>query len=743
MVRRSKEDALYTRYKIDPRTGEPNPHYKRHGGKSGRSGKSGRNRNATEAGNFIAWDGEGWDVNGRHEYTMLVSSRGDELINPRGLDTYSCLLFLLKASTKYPSNARHVIYSGNYDVNMMLRDLSREDLYTLWKTKKLTWRGLEIGYRHRKEFTVKLPKRTADGKPVWKVRKVHEGTPEEETISTKEYAASIVLWDVIGFYQGPFVDTLRKNLDIPQADLDAIKGMKGKRSDFTAGEVQQILDYCRQEVRYLERLMVDLVSKLNHPSVALTLSRWDGAGAVASAIYKKHKTKDHMDKLTHTHRRKTPPEHLRTFLESVGMPSVNEAAQFAYSGGRIENFQYGYYEGDVYHYDLVSAYPAAISTLPCLACGRWRWVDQYIPGSFGMWLVQWDYRGKSKATGEYPNKYVQPFFFRTTKGNIIYPPMGAGFYWTPEVQAAVENTPHDMFSIGGGWVYESRCKHTPFAFVPEMFAERRRLKDAGDGAQLVLKLGLNSLYGKMIQQIGFNDGRPPYHQLEWGGYVTAWTRAKLYNAAMQDPLATICIMTDGIYATTPLQLEEGDQLGQWEPNVHDAMLCVQAGVYYVRDKGKWGTVKFRGFDKDTFPTPEDIRRAYATGVRSLPVKSTRFVGMGSALSSDSLYREWRQWPTRERELQLYPVWGHGKRYEVDKPTKRRHPGTCLFRSEPFYDVAHGLEHEGLGLDGRMLFSAPYKLRWTEGEDDGTDEQYGPDGVPIRIYNDEAEDTEYE
>lgn len=727
MARTPTGEALYTRRKYLP-DGSLNPNYKRHGGKGGRT------RGASDAANFIAWDGEGWTVNGRHEYTMLISSRGDELINPNGLDTYSCLLHLLKASTRYPSNARHVIYAGNYDVNMILRDIPRDELRTLWRRKRLTWRGLEIGYRHRKEFSVKLPKLDpATGQPIWKKKRISDPrTGKMNDAYIKVYTASIILWDVLGFFQGSFVNTLRANLAIPQTELDQIQSFKGKRSDFTAAEIDQIRDYCRLEVRWLEQLMVDLARKLRHPSVDLTLSRWDGAGAVAAAIYHKAGTKSYMDTATHRRRVQRPPEHLRRYLADVGMPSVNEAAQFAYSGGRIENVQYGYHDGAIYHYDLVSAYPAAIARLPCLACGKWQWSNDYIPGSYGMWLVQWDYTRPSADV----QPYIQPFFLRTNKGNIYYPPIGSGFYWTPEVDAALACTPHDRLQIGGGWVYTTRCDHTPFAFVPDMFRERRRLKDVGDGAQLVLKLGLNSLYGKMIQQIGFNDGRPPYHQLEWGGYVTAWTRSRLYRAAMQDPLAVICIMTDGIYATSPLELNEGDQLGQWEPNVHDAMLCVQAGVYVVRDGDQWGTVKFRGFDKDTFPSVADIRAAYGSGVRSLMVNSTRFIGLGSALASDTLWEEWRQWPTRQRELQLYPIAGRGKRYEIDTPTKRRHPGNQLFRSYPYYDP-----------DAGVTFSAPYDLKWSTDDEGSNDNdstyRVSNDGAPLAIYNAESEQTECE
>lgn len=724
MPRRKQSDALYARHKYHPVTGELNTNYKRHGGKSGHSGK---NRNATQAANFVAWDGEGWNVNGKHEYTMLINSRGDEIIDPNGLSTYDCLMFLLQCAKKYPSNARHVCYSANYDVNMMLRDLSRDDLQTLWKTGHVNWRGIRIAYRHRKELTLKLPRvNPVTGKPVWK-----EYSQNGEKKYKPVYLATITLWDVIGFFQGPFVQTLKTNLNVPDSALVNMQGMKGKRSDFTVDEIQDIRRYCRTEVEYLELLMTDLVRKLRHPDVDLTLSRWDGAGAVAAAIYQKHRTKQYMDTETHKIRGTRIPPHLNQALADVGMPSVNEAAQFAYSGGRIENPLYGYYDNAVHHYDIVSAYPSAIRSLPCLntsVCGNeWRWVNEYEPESYGIWLIRWDYRG---VVDDIP---IMPFFFRSNTGNIYYPPVGAGMYWTPDVDAALETMPRDMLHIAGGWVLRRRCDHEPFSFVQNMFNARARLKREKDGAQLVLKLGLNSLYGKMIQQVGSNFKgeavKPPFHQLEWAGYITSKTRSMIYRAAMQSPRDIICMMTDGIYSRVPLQLDCGDQLGQWEDAIHSSMLCVQAGVYYVQNDSTWNTIKLRGFDSDTFPTVDKIRRAYASGVRSLRLASTRFIGMGSALSSDTLYEQWRQWPTRSRELRLYPEPGTGKRYEIERSTPDDNPGNRLFVTKPYYRP-----------DCVDTLSTPYALKWSNAYDN---ECPNPDGISNRVYDDEHDATAYE
>src|SRR5690606_33111725 len=102
------------------------------------------------------------------------------------------------------------------------------------------------------------------------------------------------------------------------------------------------------------------------------------------------------------------------------------------------------------------------------------------------------------------------------------------------------------------------CNDRPFGWVPEVYDTRSKWRAEGIGAEKVLKLGLNSIYGKAAQRIGgkrYGRPAPPsWHQMEWAGYATARTRAELYRAALPALARGSAVMfaTDAVVSTEPL-----------------------------------------------------------------------------------------------------------------------------------------------------------------------------------------------
>src|ERR1700734_145827 len=72
---------------------------------------------------FIFWDGEGPRDAG---YALFGNSEGDEICHPF-LSTRECLELILQRGTESPG-AIHVWFGGNYDVSMMLHNLSQRHL---------------------------------------------------------------------------------------------------------------------------------------------------------------------------------------------------------------------------------------------------------------------------------------------------------------------------------------------------------------------------------------------------------------------------------------------------------------------------------------------------------------------------------------------------------------------------------------------------------------------------------------
>src|SRR5215831_17501206 len=131
---------------------------------------------------FNCFDGEGMDINGKHQYVYLAAYDGVryyQVRNDKGLGSVQCFRFLINVAT---TNERgiNVIYGGSYDANMMLRDLDISALLDLRDTGECRWRGWHIRYVKRKMFNLyHIP----SGK-------------------------SCTLWDVIGFYQNSFINAV-------------------------------------------------------------------------------------------------------------------------------------------------------------------------------------------------------------------------------------------------------------------------------------------------------------------------------------------------------------------------------------------------------------------------------------------------------------------------------------------------------------------------------------------------------
>ena len=154
--------------------------------------------------NVVGWDGEGATVDGVHVYNLLANSLGRHIHNDQGLSTQACLDFMLDCNT---SSAINVVFSGGYDVNMILRDVPKEDIQTLWRDGRVHWKGYRLTYKQRKVFSVAR----------W--------DPTKATM----YGKSFVLWDVFGFYQSSFVKACRKWL-VDDDSIESIDEMKQRRS---------------------------------------------------------------------------------------------------------------------------------------------------------------------------------------------------------------------------------------------------------------------------------------------------------------------------------------------------------------------------------------------------------------------------------------------------------------------------------------------------------------------------------
>ncbi len=518
---------------------------------------------------FVGVDGEGGLVNGRHEYLLLRV--GEHLLyrNSEPLRSRHILRWL----TSLPSDGIHVGFGFDYDVTMILRDWPEEKLRALFDRES---------------------RKTEDGKGYVPVG--HDGFLVEY-LPRKHFRVSrfvkneerrwFTVHDTIGFYQSSFVQALEAwNIGTVE-ERDAIRAMKAKRSEFTEATEDEI-EYNRRECVMLAELLEALRDATR--DVGYTIANYEGAGCLAQAMLTKHEAPRRAD---------LPAE-------------LHSAARAGYYGGRFEISRIGFVE-PVHEYDLASAYPWAMSELPCLEHGRWiheptnNAEAQILRVSFTT----------SRPWG--------PFPYRDPDGVILYPWSGRGWYWASEVLEAL--AAGDAVVIEDAWSFVSDCDHRPFSWIPDIYAERQRLGKGSKGK--ILKLGMNSLYGKMAQSVG----QPRFANAVYAGMITARVRAVMSEVCAKYGDDVVMIATDGIYLTREMESErrivqpgEKSPLGAWEHQPFDDLFLVKPGIYFTNDGAK---VKTRGVPRLALDNvrPELIAAWERDGMNgSVSIERTMFMG---------------------------------------------------------------------------------------------------------------------
>lgn len=591
---------------------------------------------------FIAWDGEGQNVRGENKpqaYVLFGCSTGDRILSESHIHTFDLLDFIVDIGKKHPT-AFHVGFAFNYDANMILQSLSEQALTILHKTGRITLNRRGVGkyhiqFRPSKWFSVTKYSPAYDRK-----RNPHAKT-------------TVKIFDLFGFFTKSFVKAYEELVGpIPSV----VREGKDARKRFTTLTLDYIDTYWQAEIVLLRELADELRRRLY--GAGLRITSWHGPGALASYAMAQHRIKDAMAEC--------PPE-------------VREAARYAYAGGRFEMFRLGRTLGPIYSVDINSAYPFAISRLPDLSCGEWHHVEK--PRSyarFGVYRV----RLVPQMGDSFMERAAGPLFHRDRVGNISFPWVVEGWYWSPEVMNLHRLDPR-RYEVIEGWEYVgSRRAGTelPFAWIKDVYEKRREWKRQGIASQLALKLLMNSIYGKLAQRVGWNEEKrraPAWHQLEWAGWVTAHCRAMLWDVISRIPRRDVlAVETDGLYTTfdpRSLGIVNSSELGGWTVEVYDEILYVQSGMAWLRKgdceqpecshqdedgervPGCAWTCKRRGLDARTFLLNDCMSylQTLQPG-KDWPAYSgttTRFVGMGAALMSTAPFKvKHCVWQTEAREI---------------------------------------------------------------------------------------------
>lgn len=552
---------------------------------------------------YIAIDGEGYtDKKSRkHYYSYLAACDEKSLIGniyrEEGLRSSEIFEFLL--SLPQGSWNLKVGFSLGYDITKWLQDLPNAAIYLLnhpeLRKGKLgpsdvKWAGFNIN-RLSSQFKIiqyrdELTKRT-------------------------------VVWDLFRFFGKAFVPAL---IDWQVGDKeiwDHIQSMKDKRGEFD-GINEEVKKYCQAECMLLAKLAKTLIDA--HTDAGIKLTSYYGPGSTASTMLKDMKAKEETAKI--------PPE-------------MEYAVECAFFGGRFECSWAGPLE-NVYGYDIASAYPFAMTQLPCFKHGRWELVknpkitdiENAVAACIHYKLTEFDglkivkeidkdiVKHKVDANGRAADHAWGPFPFRLSDGNILFPIVcEGGWVWKHEYLTGLRY--YSNIQAKEAWILRQNCKcERPFA---EQIATyyNRRLEWGKEGRGIALKLGINSCYGKRAQRVG----SAPFRCVVSAGNITSLTRSMLLEAVCRakDPWKVIGLATDGVQSQESLELPKPPitgteeiaakkkkfSLGSWESKGNDTIHNIRPGMRFslTRD-AKRETTAARGIGVRVLHSNRDLVRAY-------------------------------------------------------------------------------------------------------------------------------------
>jgi hypothetical protein len=660
---------------------------------------------------FVGVDGEGvTDAFGQHRY-VLFGVGEDQIEDPEGLDWRDVFEFLYR---HYKPATAFVGFFLGYDFTQIIKTLP-EDRARILLTKEgrdkrkhripgkpphpVEFDGWQFDVLTMKRLRIR-PKRCQC---------------EYATCDCKGKAPWMYVCDVGSFFQTAFVNVIDpKGWNagtevVTTEEFATIKAGKEKRASATLDDEMRL--YNRLENVVLSRVMATLDKGFHEIGIHLSASKWFGPGQAASAWLEKIGAPKRKD------------------LEDVVPRRFREAAKAAYFGGWFELFAHGHIPGTSHEYDINSAYPTIIASLPCLQHGEYSFGNG-LPGEIGekdlvlVYANVWS-PGMPDTNAAKP-QCVGSMLHREDDGSISRPYATEGWYWWHELQAAVKaGMVKPQFNRGNGlqrihrWVKYVPCDcPPPMREIAGLYIKRL---EVGKNSPLgkAAKLVYNSAYGKFAQSVG----TPLFGNAVYASLITAGCRKQILEAIETHPKGrsdVVMVATDAVYFLNRHPgLRVTPALGDWDYKERFNLTLFKPGVYWddeTRERiaaGNGAHFKARGFKASDFiGSIARVDREF-DGWRDKPPESYSF----------GVYRNWPivEFPTAftmttALQALMRNDWSMAGKVETgvvlkqdSVPSSKRdgirlydYEGRQLWRSQPLY---------GIGWEGTKAIwskSAPYK-----------------------------------
>jgi hypothetical protein len=530
---------------------------------------------------FIGIDGEGiTGPNGEHHYVLLSATGFPPLhCNGQRLTTAEIFHWLYHTVFAADPNAVYVGYFLGYDWSQIFRDLSEHAAHMLL-TKDGVSRRQRTVRAGLPPFPVEWEGWQFDGLGLRRIRL--RPMPQSKTVKVPW----MYICDAGAFFQTSFLRAIDPNVyrvcklepPVSEGEYDLIKKGKAERGTQSFGE--EMIRYNQAELQALPRIVQQLNEAFVRMGICLNRDQWFGPGQAAQAWLRK------VGCSTGNEIRENIPEKFR------------EAARRSYYGGWFEIYWHGPYPNTLWEYDINSAYPYVMATLPCLLHGRYRY-GTGTPPSTGLVLIYAKLYGSDLRIGT--------MLHRRRDGQIMRPWQTRGWYWLHEIHAAKAAGLIDQIDIEGWCHYEPCDCPPPVGAIRDLYQQRVELGDTMKNSPygVALKLVYNSCYGKFAQSIG----NPKFANPVYASLITAGCRTRILEAIASHPLGThgvAMVATDGVYFIAPhptLELHK-TRLGAWSVKERPGMTLFKPGVYWddeTRTKLATGEarLKSRGIDAKT------------------------------------------------------------------------------------------------------------------------------------------------
>jgi hypothetical protein len=581
------------------------------------------------------------------------------------------ILELLTSLPGINGHANFVSFSFSYDMAQFIAGASKQKIIDLAqpRTNAPTLFG---------GFAIKIRK----GKwvRIWKLRDPKLPCVKENSVSF------IQIDDIHGYYQMAFTEVcepLMKRGLITKREFETICEGKGKRNQFEGWPMRKIKRYCGSELKAISIAAAQIRDGLLKRGIRV--SSFSGPGEASARLMEKHNVFAHY------------PDDIDHETEE------QDITRYAYFGANIQLIKQGHAPNTpIWIYDIASAYPYALTTLPSMKGGSWKThrrlidsidkIEAFARDKNCLSMFKVEFRFRQWDENELPIPFF-PFPYRKQDGYILFPSSGLGWYCQREVMAAIKWAKHYRCAVDapGCYFVVHECREfipandiKPFAFLLSEYADRKAADAAGhsDVGQAI-KSTMNGIAGKIMQSVGEGGVRPKTANPFYSAAITAEIRAQLIEAALLDPLRIIGFQTDSILSTAPLALERlhmggkhDAPLGAWTlKGKYPGGFFLQAGIYDIND-GSGHQEKARGFKPHHFAARENFHDVMLNDVLpewrkprnlrpKITIKERKYVTVHDAAVSTSLVPVVGRWCDIERS---YGVNDLGKRFAHDLAT---------------------------------------------------------------------------